>query len=134
MKYLWMVVFLVLSLTANATNQQGAQALAGAVSISSGGSGGEGGNGGGASINEKRQPVSSAIAPAVSISEQCPVIALGGHAVQFFGFGGSTTGVVQVNSFCAALMLKQLDLAQQILCDKNPDYKAAALKQGYRCN
>ena len=109
-----------------------AEASASSISKSAGGNGGAGGN-----VNyeshEHKQPVSSAIAPAVSINEVCPVVTVGGHAAQFFGFGISTTGMPSINSFCAAMMLKQYGVAQQILCNSDSTYKKAMKQTGTTC-
>ena len=77
--------------------------------------------------------VSSAIAPAVSINEQCPVITVGGHSLQLLFMGVSTTGVAKVNPICAAILMQQPAIAQQILCDTNEDYKKASKKVGITC-
>ena len=83
--------------------------------------------------DEKKDAVSSAIAPAVSINEQCPVITVGGHSLQLFFMGVSTTGVPKVNPICAAILMQQPAIAQQILCDTNEDYKKASKKVGITC-
>ena len=109
-----------------------AKSSAHSSSKSAGGDGGSGGN-----VNfeshDHKAPVTSAIAPAVSISEVCPVVTVGGHAAQVFGFGVSTTGVPNINAFCAAMMLKQNAVAQQILCNSDSAYKKAMKQTGTSC-
>ena len=121
------------SLTFNSFEAEAnSKASATSISKSSGGSGGSGGY-----VNfeshDHKQPVSSAIAPAVSINEACPVVTVGGHAAQVFGFGISTTGIPNINSFCAAMMLKQYGIAQQMLCNSDSSYRKAAKQTGISC-
>ncbi len=75
--------------------------------------------------SNKRNPVSSAIAPAVDVNIICPVITVGGHAVQFIGFGGSTTGKANVNAICMAYHLGQVDVVEKMLCNTDVEYKKA---------
>ena len=125
------------SATANATgrltfNSFEAEANATSISKSSGGNGGAGGN-----VNyeshDHKQPVSSAIAPDVNINEVCPALTVGGHAAQVFGFGVSTTGVQQINAFCAAILMKEYAIAKQMLCNSDSSYKKAAKQTGAGC-
>ena len=75
--------------------------------------------------SNKRNPVSSAISPAVDVNIICPVITVGGHAVQFIGFGGSTTGKANVNAICMAYHLGQIDVVEKMLCATDVEYKKA---------
>ena len=133
------IILALMFITANANatgrltfNSFEAEASATSVSKSAGGNGGSGGN-----VNfeshEHKQPVSSAIAPAVSINEVCPALTVGGHAAQVFGFGVSTTGVQQINAFCAAILMKEYAIAKQMLCNSDSSYKKAAKQTGAGC-
>ena len=138
MKQIILVLMLV-SANANATglltfNSFEAESSANATSVSksAGGNGGSGGN-----VNfeshEHKQPVSSAVAPSVNINEVCPALTVGGHAAQVFGFGVSTTGVQQINAFCAAILMKEYAIARQMLCNSDSSYKKAAKQTGAGC-
>ena len=133
------IILALMFVTANANatgrltfNSFEAEANATSISKSAGGNGGAGGN-----VNyeshDHKQPVSSAIAPAVSINEVCPVVTVGGHAAQVFGFGVSTTGVQQINAYCAAILMKEYAIARQILCNSDSSYKKAAKQTGAGC-
>ena len=133
------IILALMFVTANANatgrltfNSFEAEANATSISKSAGGNGGAGGN-----VNyeshDHKQPVSSAIAPAVSINEVCPVVTVGGHAAQVFGFGVSTTGVQQINAYCAAILMKEYAIARQILCNSDTSYKKAAKQTGAGC-
>ena len=127
------LALMFVSATANATgrltfNSFEAEASANATSISKS----AGGN-----VNfeshEHKQPVSSAVAPSVNINEVCPALTVGGHAAQVFGFGVSTTGVQQINAFCAAILMKEYAIARQMLCNSDSSYKKAAKQTGAGC-
>lgn len=75
--------------------------------------------------SNKRNPVNSAIAPAIDVNVICPVITVGGHAVQLIVAGISTTGKANVNSICMAYHLGQFDVVQNMLCNIDSEYKKA---------
>lgn len=75
--------------------------------------------------SNKRNPVNSAIAPAIDVNVICPVITVGGHAVQLIVAGISTTGKANVNGICMAYHLGQFDVVQNMLCNTDSEYKKA---------
>lgn len=75
-------------------------------------------------VSSKRS-AASAEAPSVYSTDECPIVMQGSHAVQFIGFGVSTTGIASINAICGAYHLQQFDVVEKMLCNASAEYKKA---------
>jgi hypothetical protein len=72
--------------------------------------------------NDTEMPASPAIAPSVGTANDCQIATPSSKAFSILIFSWSGTTGVTYNDLCFAHKTGQKELAEQLMCQKSPDY------------